>query len=206
MPRREKTYNYIYRITCLKNQKYYIGMHSTDDLDDGYMGSGRNIRNSIKKHGKDSHIKEILEYFDSRKDLRNREIELVNLDLLKDSSCLNISLGGGDFDPDLISGKKHMEISILGGIASRNKFINDPEYSKSQREKSSKVMKKNHESEKIRYDTFTGKKHSIESRKKIGEKNSINQRGEKNSQYGTIWITNGIENKKIRKDSAIPEE
>ena len=28
--------------------------------------------------------------------------------------------------------------------------------------------------------------------------------GEKNSQYGTIWITNGIENKKLRKDSIIP--
>jgi hypothetical protein len=29
--------------------------------------------------------------------------------------------------------------------------------------------------------------------------------GEKNSQFGTRWITNGIENKKIKKDSIIPD-
>ncbi len=31
------------------------------------------------------------------------------------------------------------------------------------------------------------------------------QRGEKNSQYGTIWITNGTQNQKIRKTEPIPE-
>jgi hypothetical protein len=31
------------------------------------------------------------------------------------------------------------------------------------------------------------------------------QQGEKNSQFGTMWITNGIESKKIKKDDLIPE-
>ena len=31
------------------------------------------------------------------------------------------------------------------------------------------------------------------------------QQGEKNSQFGTMWITNGIESKKIQKDEVIPE-
>ena len=47
---------------------------------------------------------------------------------------------------------------------------------------------------------WTGRKHKEESKKKIGEKNSIKQIGEKNSQFGTCWITNGIENKKIKKE------
>ena len=47
---------------------------------------------------------------------------------------------------------------------------------------------------------WTGKKHKEETKRKIGEKNSILQSGEKNSQYGTMWITNGIENKKIKKE------
>ena len=29
--------------------------------------------------------------------------------------------------------------------------------------------------------------------------NSIKQKGENNSQFGTGWITNGVENKKIKK-------
>lgn len=37
------------------------------------------------------------------------------------------------------------------------------------------------------------------------EKNSISQKGTKNSQYGTIWITNGVEFKKIQNYDIIPD-
>jgi hypothetical protein len=47
---------------------------------------------------------------------------------------------------------------------------------------------------------WTNKKHTIETKEKIGIKNSISQKGEKNSQYGTCWITNGLANKKIKKE------
>jgi hypothetical protein len=45
-----------------------------------------------------------------------------------------------------------------------------------------------------------GKKHSEETKKKISEKCS----GKNASQYGTIWITNDKETKKIKKDQPIP--
>jgi hypothetical protein len=52
---------------------------------------------------------------------------------------------------------------------------------------------------------WKGKTHREESKRKIGIKNSIYQSGKDNSQYGTMWITNGSENKKIQKTCPIPE-
>jgi hypothetical protein len=40
---------------------------------------------------------------------------------------------------------------------------------------------------------------------KIGSKNSLSQRGERNSQYGTIWITDGKTNKKIQSNIELPK-
>lgn len=180
-------------------------MHSTDNLEDGYMGGGKRIKNSIKKHGKEAHEKEILEFFENRKDLSDREIQIINEELLNDPLCMNISLGGGNFIPIYISDDLHKEVSRLGGIALRNKILNDQEYSKIHSENSSRTMKQNHINKKIGYDTFKNRSHSDEAKEKIGEKNSKNQLGEKNSQYGTIWITNGLINKKINRNSNIPE-
>ena len=56
----------------------------------------------------------------------------------------------------------------------------------------------------MKYDNFKGKTHSNETKMKIGESNSISQKGEKNSQFGTCWITNEKENKKIHRGDDIP--
>jgi hypothetical protein len=52
---------------------------------------------------------------------------------------------------------------------------------------------------------FKGKTHSEETKQKIGFSNSKSQSGDMNSQFGTMWITNGNENKKIIKTDIIPE-
>ena len=51
---------------------------------------------------------------------------------------------------------------------------------------------------------FFGKTHSEETKALIGFKSSEHQKGKGNSQYGTMWITDGTVNKKIKKDEDIP--
>jgi group I intron endonuclease len=94
MARKEKKYHFIYKTTNLLSGKYYIGMHSTDDLNDGYMGSGKRLRYSINKYGKQNHKVDILEFFDSRDELKKREKEIVNLNELSKEECMNIIVGG----------------------------------------------------------------------------------------------------------------
>lgn len=48
--------------------------------------------------------------------------------------------------------------------------------------------------------TMKDRKHSEETKNKISKANSISQKGNKNSQYGTCWITKDSINKKIKKE------
>lgn len=58
----ERKYHFLYKITNLVNQKYYIGVHNTDDLDDGYMGSGSAIQRALKKYGPLNFKREIISF------------------------------------------------------------------------------------------------------------------------------------------------
>lgn len=85
---------FLYKTTCIPSNRYYIGMHCTNNLNDGYLGSGIFLRNSIRKYGRENHSLQILEYFPSKDLLINREKEIVNKDLLKDPLCMNLKVGG----------------------------------------------------------------------------------------------------------------
>lgn len=98
MPRKSKKYHYIYKTTCSLTKRFYYGMHSTDNLDDNYLGSGTELIKSIKRYGKEYHIKEILEYLDNRKELKKREAALINEEVKKDPLCMNLAKGGGGSD------------------------------------------------------------------------------------------------------------
>lgn len=88
-------YHYFYKITNLINNHFYYGIHSTNNLDDGYMGSGHRLHRAYKKYGQTNFIKEILKYFDTRGEALDYEEEIVNEELLKDYNCYNEVLGGG---------------------------------------------------------------------------------------------------------------
>jgi len=91
-----KKFYYLYKITNIINDKIYIGIHCTNNLEDGYMGSGHDLLKDIKKYGKNNFKKEILEFFDSIDDLKLAEKELVNRTFVSSNKTYNKCLGGGE--------------------------------------------------------------------------------------------------------------
>jgi hypothetical protein len=192
----------IYQITNITNDKIYIGCHKTGDLNDGYMGSGLLIGRAINKYGIENFEKEYLHIFDSAEEIFDKETELVNESFVERSDTYNIKQGGyGGFDyinkNNIRASNEALRKSAKVGHKAQTWLTkNDPEWRAAANESISKgLLACGHKPP-----LFTGKKHTKEAKAKIGAANSISQRGKNNSMYGTCWVYNNIESKRISKD------
>tara|TARA_R110000850_G_scaffold57385_5_gene134277 strand:+ start:12750 stop:13397 length:648 start_codon:yes stop_codon:yes gene_type:complete len=198
MPRKEKKLHFIYKTTNLLTGRYYIGMHSTDDLEDGYLGSGKRLRYSIRKYGEQNHQREILEFIDTREELKFREKEIVSLDEIAKENCMNLVVGGeGGFSSEQQreNAKKSNE--------RQKELSKNPKWVKKRSKKMTESLNKQYEKgdrEKVYFYDWNGKKRSEESKKKMSLSKKGTGVGKNNSQFGTCWITKGGVNKKIKKD------
>ena len=86
--------HFLYKTTNIINNKFYYGIHSTDDINDGYIGSGKLLSIAIKKYGRKNFLREIIEFFDTREAALCRENEIITEELLLDENCYNITWGG----------------------------------------------------------------------------------------------------------------
>jgi hypothetical protein len=180
-----RKYHYIYKITR-EDGKFYIGMHSTDDLDDGYFGSGQLLWKSIRKHGKEKHTKEILEFLPDRPSLRLREREIVNEELIAQQLCMNLQLGGGGGFKD----EEHRKRCTLASLKVLHaRFHRGSLDVKERNAKSAATLR----ARELDYGSgrFHGKRHSPETIEKMKKAHAGKQSGKANSQYGTCWVTNG---------------
>jgi hypothetical protein len=192
MARKEKKYHFIYKTTNILSGKYYIGMHSTDNLEDGYLGSGRRLKYSINKYGVDNHIREILEFCDSRESLKQREKDVVNLNEIAKEECMNMCVGG---EGRVFS----IEESRKGAITTNNlrkELSKDDEWFNKLCDNIKLSLKRIN----FNHKTFEGKTHSKESKELISEKMKNKGIGKTNSQYNTCWVTKDGTNKKIKKE------
>lgn len=204
MARKKNNIHYIYKTTCNVTGRWYVGMHSTSNLDDGYMGSGLRLRRSIRKYGVDNHTIEILEYLDTREELVLREIEIVTKELIDDEMCMNLregGTGGWTVEQQKLNAKKSND---------RQKILREtnPEWVEQYKLNQSKGLKKAYDDgtrERKQPLDWTGLRHSEETKKKMSESSKGQGKGSSNSQYGKCWITNGVESKKIMKGDLIPE-
>lgn len=195
-----RKYHYIYKTTCIITNRFYIGMHSTNNLKDGYIGSGTRLWHSINKHGKENHICEILEFLPNRKSLKAREKEIVNEELIGNEMCMNLQLGGGG---GIINQEHHEKMKIGASNFAKNGWKSG--IFKKNQEVSKDRFIALHKVGKIKYDTFKGKTHTEETKQKMSRSHSGKGTGSQNSQYGKCWITNGIKSNKIFKGDPIPE-
>lgn len=262
----------IYEIRNKINNFIYVGIHSTENVNDNYMGSGTRIKKAIEKEGVENFEKRILHIFDNKVNALEKEREIVNEEFIKRNDTYNLILGGGKYQNDYVTvvnekgeflyvhklDERYLSGELKqfskGYISVRDKDRNtmrvktdDPRYLKGELvpilknkavvkdengkkyivdvnderllngkltgHSKNKVLVKNSKGEREMVDVndsrylsgelkfhWVGKKHNDVTKNKIGEKNSLKQQGEKNSQYGTCWIHKGLENKKIKKE------
>lgn len=123
---KQHTHHYVYRIVR-SDGKYYIGVHSTDYLDDDYLGSGKVMKRSLKKHGATNHSKQIIMFHETRALAMLHEGELVNEQTLQDPNCMNIIRGGGGtYDTSKISAAlkgRPQPKSVCEAISKRRKGV-----------------------------------------------------------------------------------
>lgn len=199
MARKENNIHYIYKTTCNITGKWYVGMHSTTNENDSYIGSGKVLRHSIRKYGVENHTKEILEYLPSREALVLREIEIVTKELISDGFCMNLKEGGtGGFRDE----EHMMKCSKAGNNSKTNKLKTDAEYRERYCKNVGLVSKQKVENGvwiNPNQGHWTDRKHSEETKILMSEK-AKERIGEKNSQYGTCWVTKNGLSKKIKKE------
>lgn len=83
-------YYYMYKLIDTANGKYYIGVHKTSNLNDGYMGSGVRLNATIRSRC----TKQILEFFETEEQMFEREKQVVNEEVVRDPQSYNMCIGG----------------------------------------------------------------------------------------------------------------
>ena len=204
-------YYTIYKITNNINGKYYIGKHQTFDLNDGYMGSGKLLKLAINKYGIENFTKEVLHIFKTEEEMNAKEKELVVIS----EQTYNLNEGGhGGFG--YINSKGLNKENLKLGTKGFQKKLKDPEFyeswyekvisaqkTESYRLKQSESSKKAHREGKCTHHQLNSPE-AIKKKKETWKKNG-HQKGENNNQYGTFWVTNGIESIRVKSEKEIPQ-
>lgn len=194
----------IYKITNIVNNKTYIGKHQTKNLDDEYMGSGLLIKSAIEKYGLENFTKEILFQFDNEKEMNAKEAEIVTEEFVQEKTNYNLCPGGkggwGFVNSNKLNNKKSNKVEIYFKISTKVKGQSRPETSKKLKELY-KLGKRTVVGAFANDGVKEMQRRSLTHNANIKRKNTMqlsgHSKGSKNSQFETMWITNGKENQKV---------
>ena len=87
-------YYIIYETTNLVNGKKYRGAHATATLDDGYLGSGRYLRQAVRKYGRANFSRTVIYMALDYDAMWTAEAILVDQAWVDRKDTYNISIGG----------------------------------------------------------------------------------------------------------------
>ncbi len=156
-------YHYIYKTTCLLNDKIYVGHHSSNDLNDKYLGSGAYFKRAVKQYGKENFKKEILEVCEYDQLQEREKFWIEKLDSINNGyNKLFTGRGGENLGvPHTDEVKQKMSESRLGE--------GNPQFGM-----------------KAEKSTWWGRKHTEEEKRKIGDA----QKGSLNHMFGKHGANN----------------
>lgn len=191
----------IYKTTNTVNNKIYVGCHITNNLDDGYIGSGLILQKAIEKYGKDKFKREILFDLPNEDEMFDMEKDIVNEEFIARLDTYNLTVGGregGWYYCNKYGHNVKNKQYIKGGESKKKKLENE-EYLEEIKQKISNGLTLYFQENDS---WWIGRKHSEETKKKIGEANSKKQKGKSNSQYGKCWIYN----EELKTSKSIPKK
>jgi len=192
-------YHFVYITTDLNTGKQYVGDHSTENLNDGYLGSGLYIKRAIRKSSKENFKREILELFESKQEAFDAQEKYIIEHQTLFPCGYNLSPKGGHQCPNPMSEGTKKKI----GNASRNMSEEAKEKIRnSSRNRSNESLEKMSLAAKKRIrekNNFFGKKHSketIEKLKNSDKKYTKTPEYKENMSKATSGPKNGMYGKK----------
>ena len=141
-------YYYLYEIYVADEAStfynhYYYGKHKTNNLDDGYFGSGTFIKKYVAAHGTSKLRKTILSYHNTVEELNHAEYQLVKQKREElGELCLNLSEGGigsWAYVNSILTDEQRSLNALAGGLGNKRR-LEDPQ----QREQTVKKLREYH--------------------------------------------------------------
>jgi group I intron endonuclease len=176
-----KMKHYVYLTTNLITGKQYVGDHSSNKVDDTYFGSGKYIKDAIKKYGKSNFNKIILEYFDTKQQAFIEQEKYIKKYNTLAPNGYNISPTGGHQAINSVSEETKEKMK-----AAAKKRKPQSEETKQKRRNSLKGHKVTDETKEKIIRNNKGKKRSIETCKNIKlSKQNISQETKNKIQTNT---------------------
>lgn len=180
-------YHIVYLVTNKTNGKLYVGKHSTKNIDDGYLGSGKGIKRAIDKYGIENFEKKVLGSFPTSEAALSAERLIVSTELVNDKKFYNMIEGG--YSNMSRQREWYKEKSPFFSEKTKERILH------AQRENGKKTGKQNIGKFNQRLKEDENLALEIRQKRSFG--------GKKNT--GKIHITDGIQQVVIDRNSEIPE-